>query len=274
MIFSHFADHPVYAYTGGKPFDAKHPTVVLIHGAQNDHSVWALQSRYLAHHGYGVLALDLPGHGRTLAPPLPSISAMSAWVLSLLDHLSIHKAHWIGHSMGSLIALDVAGMFPDRALSLSLIGTAFPMRVSDALLQAIKDDEHKAQMMVNQWSHSTWAAKPSSPGPGSWTYGQGLRLMEHITRLRPGVMYSDFVACNQYQDGLLRAANVQCPSLIIQGAQDSMTSPKGLSALQSALPKLETVIVQACGHATMAEQPDVVLDTLRGFLSHASPAMA
>jgi pimeloyl-ACP methyl ester carboxylesterase len=54
-----------YAYTGGKAFDATLPTVVFIHGAQNDHSVWGLQSRWFAHHGFGVLAVDLPGHGRS-----------------------------------------------------------------------------------------------------------------------------------------------------------------------------------------------------------------
>eukprot|EP01032_Pedospumella_encystans_P035556 gene35556-40216_t len=56
-----------YGYTGGKAFDASLPTVVFIHGAQNDHSVWALQSRYLAHHGYGVLAVDLPGRALAAA---------------------------------------------------------------------------------------------------------------------------------------------------------------------------------------------------------------
>ena len=53
-------DRDAYAYGGGKAFDSALPTVVFIHGAQNDHSVWGLQSRWFAHHGYGVLALDLP----------------------------------------------------------------------------------------------------------------------------------------------------------------------------------------------------------------------
>ena len=42
-----------YAYTGGKPFDPSRPTIVFVHGAQHDHSVWILQSRYLAHHEIG-----------------------------------------------------------------------------------------------------------------------------------------------------------------------------------------------------------------------------
>ena len=58
-----------YCYTGGKAFDAAKPTVVFIHGVLNDHSVWILQSRYLAHHGWNVLAVDLPGHCRSDGPP-------------------------------------------------------------------------------------------------------------------------------------------------------------------------------------------------------------
>jgi pimeloyl-ACP methyl ester carboxylesterase len=54
--------HRSYAYTGGKDFNPSQPTVVLVHGVLCDHSVWLLQSRYLAHHGWNVLAIDLPGH--------------------------------------------------------------------------------------------------------------------------------------------------------------------------------------------------------------------
>ena len=56
----------IYCYTGGKAFDAAKPTVVFIHGVLNDHSVWALQSRSMANHGWNVLAIDLPGHCRSL----------------------------------------------------------------------------------------------------------------------------------------------------------------------------------------------------------------
>ena len=74
-----------YAYTGGKPFDASLPCVVFIHGAQNDHSVWGLQSRWFAHHGFAVLAVDLPGHGRSAGGPLPSIEDLADWIELLLE---------------------------------------------------------------------------------------------------------------------------------------------------------------------------------------------
>src|SRR4051812_16231446 len=97
---------PSYCYTGGKPFDPGLPTAVFIHGAENDHSVWALQTRYFAHHGFSVLAVDLPGHARSKGRPLASVEAMVDWLLRVLDATGVRQATLIGHSMGSLIALE------------------------------------------------------------------------------------------------------------------------------------------------------------------------
>ncbi|MDB5805787.1 MAG: Alpha/beta hydrolase [Betaproteobacteria bacterium] len=255
---------PAYAYTGGKTFNPELPTVVFIHGAQHDHSVWILQSRYLAHHGYGVLALDLPGHGKSGGPALASVEQIAAWVFAVLDAAGVAKAALIGHSMGSLIALECAGAAPQRVAKIALISTANPMRVSEELLNATHDDEPLAQQMVNIWSHSTYAAKPSNPGPGFSTFGGNLRLMQ---RIQPGVMHADFTACNAYARGEERAKQVACPALLVLGESDMMAHPKGARGLQAAIPGQRTILVKSSGHALMAEQPDAVLDALKAFLA-------
>jgi len=252
-----------YAYTGGKTFDATLPTVLLVHGAQHDHSVWILQSRYLAHHGYGVLAVDLPGHGRSQGPALESVEAMAQWVLAVLGASGAARAAIVGHSMGSLIALEAAGAAPQQVSGIALVGSANPMAVSDTLLDATRDDEPLAQDMVNIWSHSTYAAKPSNPGPGFWIVGQNLRLMQ---RIAPGVMHTDFNACNSYTGGAARAAQVRCPTLFVLGNRDAMTPPRAARELQAAIKGQRTVLVSPSGHNLMAEQPDAVLDALTGFL--------
>src|SRR3990172_11766238 len=147
----------VFAYTGGKNFDAKLPTVVFIHGGEQDHSAWGLQSRYLAHHGYGVLAVDLPGHGRSAGPALASIGALADWVTAVQNAAGVKQAAIVGHSMGSLIELECAARHPQRVAKIALLATAYPMKVSAELLQATKDDEPLAQDMVNIWSHSAHA---------------------------------------------------------------------------------------------------------------------
>lgn len=260
--------HPAYAYTGGKPFNAALPTAVFIHGAQNDHSVWVLQTRYFAHHGFSVLAVDLPGHGRSEGVPLESVEALSDWLLALLDAAGVSKAVLIGHSMGSLIALETAARAPEKTLAVALVGTAYPMKVSPALLDAARDREQDAIDMVNIWSHSGIAQKPSAPGPGFYVQGGSRRLMQHITRGNPAkVFFTDFSACNAYDHGEQAAAAVQCPAMFVLGKKDMMTPAKAAGSLIGKLPQAEVVQIEACGHALMAEQPDQVLDALFRFAS-------
>ncbi|MBC8055376.1 MAG: alpha/beta fold hydrolase, partial [Rhizobiales bacterium] len=85
------ADAPAYAYTGGKPFNAALPCIVFVHGALNDHSVWTLLARWFAHHGHGVLAVDLPGHGRSRGLPLQNVEALADWLLAVLDAAGVER---------------------------------------------------------------------------------------------------------------------------------------------------------------------------------------
>jgi pimeloyl-ACP methyl ester carboxylesterase len=260
--------HDAYCYTGGKPFDAALPTVVFIHGAQNDHSVWVLQTRYFAHHGFSVLAVDLPGHGRSKGAPLRSVEALADWLLGLLDAAGVQKAALIGHSMGSLIALETSFRVPDRIGKLAMVGTAYPMKVSDMLLDASKNDEQSAIDMVNIWSHTSIAHKPSCPGPGFWVMGGSQRLMQRISDQNPAqVFHTDFSACNAYANGEAAAQAVTCPTLLLLGKRDMMTPPKATAALTKAIPHCRVVQIEDCGHALMAEQPDAVLETLFAFMS-------
>jgi pimeloyl-ACP methyl ester carboxylesterase len=264
---------PAYCYTGGKTFDPSLPTAVFIHGAQNDHSVWVLQTRYFAHHGFSVLAVDLPGHGRSAGPALTSVEAMAEWLLALLDAAGVQAgATLIGHSMGSLIALQAALQAPVRVAKLALVGTAYPMRVSDQLLDAARDEEQDAIDMVTIWSHSSIAQKPSCPGPGFSVIGGSRRLMQQVARRTDAngtpakVFLTDFKACNAYANGEAAARSVRCPTLLLLGANDQMTPPKATALLREAIPQHRLVQVPRCGHSLMAEQPDAVLDALFAFV--------
>lgn len=260
------ADRSVYAYTGGKPFDAKLPAVTFIHGGAHDHSVWILQSRYLAHHGFGVLAVDLPGHGRSEGGPLSRIEDMAEWIAAMLDAAGVKSSVLVGHSMGSLVALDCAARHPERVRRIALLGAAFPMRVSPELLEATKSDEPRARAMINAWSHSAPAHYPSNPGPGFWVIGENLRLMQ---RQKPGVLHADFAACADYAAGLERARQIACPALFVLGSRDAMTPLRAGRDLAAAVPRAKVVQLDECGHNSMAEKPDEVLDALMEFLNAA-----
>jgi pimeloyl-ACP methyl ester carboxylesterase len=257
---------PAYAYTGGKPFNAQLPTAVFIHGAQNDHSVWALQTRYFAHHGFSVLAVDLPGHGRSKGQPLTTVEAMADWLNDLLQSVGVQRAVLIGHSMGSLIALETARRAKECVAGVALVGTAYPMKVSPLLLEASEHREQAAIDMVNIWSHSSIAQKPSAPGPGFYVPSGSRRLMQHVAKNNTAnVFFTDFSACNAYANGEAAAQALHCPALFLLGRKDMMTPPKAASTLLAALPESTRVIVDGSGHALMAEQPDQVLDALFEF---------
>jgi pimeloyl-ACP methyl ester carboxylesterase len=251
-----------YAYTGGRAFDPRLPAVVFLHGGELDHSVWILQSRYLAHHGYAVLAADLPGHGRSGGAALARVEDLADWTVALLDAAGVKDAALVGHSMGSLVALDCAARHPQRVRRIALVGTAFPMRVSAELIEATRANEPEAHLMINHWSHSALAHYPSNPGPGFWVAGSNLRLMQ---RQKPGVLHADFAACDGYRDGLERAAQVKCPALFLLGRLDAMTPARAGRDLAHAVTGAAVKTLDG-GHNLMGEKPDEILDALVEFL--------
>jgi pimeloyl-ACP methyl ester carboxylesterase len=250
-----------FAYTAAHEFDSKKPTVVFVHGAGLEHSLFGLQSRYFGYHGWNVLALDLPGHGRSEGPALPSVKEMANWVFAVLDSAKADTFSVVGHSLGSLVALECAATLPERIERIAMIGTAFPMKVGEAFLEAARRNEQTAFDMETIWGHAAQVPLGGNPNPGMWMYGDTLA---RLARLAPGVLYSDLKACNEYASGLESAAKVKCPVLMILGARDVMTPVRSTKELKEAL-KAKTAIIDFSGHSLMAEAPDATLDALIEF---------
>ena len=256
-----------FCYTGGKPFDAAKPTVVFLHGVLNDHSVWILQTRYFAHHGWNVLAPDLPGHCKSEGEPPRSVEEAADFVVALLDAAGVKQAAVVGHSFGSLVAVETAARAPERISQIALVGTASPMRVSPALLDASQNATMKGIDMVNMFSHSMLAPPPSSLGPGTWLYGGSRALMRRVlaSNTKVNLFHRGFVACDSYAGANAAMEKVRCPVLFVLGGQDAMTPPKAAEPLQKAARDGRTVLVEG-GHQMMSEAPDEVLFALREFL--------
>ena len=249
--------HAVFGATGGREHEASRPLTVFVHGAGLDHTVWALQSRWLAFHGWNVLALDLPGHGRSEGPPLPTIEAMAAWLAAVIDTTGSKSAvsksaALIGHSMGALIALETAAHFPERVQSIVLIGAAAAMPVHPDLLAASAANDHAAIDMVNLWGHGHTAGLGGSCAPGLWMVGAAERILE---KAAPGVLHNDLKACNAYRADLAAVAQVGAPALLICGERDQMTPFKGGRALAASIPGATIVALKGAGHMLLAERP-------------------
>jgi len=246
--------HTAFCHTGDNAFDPALPTVVLVHGALNDHTVWLQQSRALGARGVAVLAPDLPGHGRSSGPALRSVEALADWLIALLDAAGIKRALLAGHSMGSLVVLEAAYRAPQRAVGLALLGATFPMKVADALLATALEDQQAAIDMVVTWSH----APSSDPSVAD-------AARDMMRRLAAGssepLLHTDLAACNAYGNGLTAAASITCPVVVVQGTQDKMTPPRKAGLLTDAIAHASIVTVET-GHAMMQEAPEAVSNAL------------
>jgi pimeloyl-ACP methyl ester carboxylesterase len=253
-----------FAYTAAHELDPKKPTVAFVHGAGLDHSSFGLQSRYFGYHGRNALALDLPGHGRSEGPAVSTIEGMADWVSGALKALKIPKASIVGHSMGSLVALELAARHPAQAERIAFLSIGYPMKVAEAFLDAARNNDYAALDMHTIWGHAAQAPLGGNPNPGMWMYGDALARLE---RLAPGVLYNDLKASNDYAAGVESAAKVKCPALFILGRRDVMTPPRSSKILQEKISGARTVEIAPSGHTLMAEAPDATLDALISFIS-------
>jgi pimeloyl-ACP methyl ester carboxylesterase len=255
--------YPAYAYTGGRAFDPALPAIVFIHGAAFDHSVWQWQSRYFAHHGFCVLAVDLPGHGRSPGAPRASIEDGSRWIAALIESADLERPALVGHSMGSLIALQAALEHGTRISKLALVGTASPMPVGEAFLAAARADSPAALDMEAVWGHSRQSQLAQSPVPGTTLLGASRRLNG---RSKPGALSAALEACNRYRVAKEALGALRVPTLVVAGKRDQMTPFKAGKSVAGEIPGARLVALDA-GHSMMSEAPRELLAALKAFLA-------
>lgn len=251
--------HDVFVATGGKVFDRAKPTIVFIHGAGCDRTAWVLPARWFAHHGWSVLAPDLPGHGLSSGPALTSIAALSAWITHLLDAAGVAKAVLVGHSMGGAIAIETAAHHGPRIVGLGLVGTAAAIPVSPALLETAQKSPETAYDMMTAWSLGAGAKRGGNPVPGMWMTGGVRRVFGTNPADSLGI---DLAACTVWSTGAESAGRIACPTTVVTGAQDVMTAAKRGAELARLIPGARLVNLERTGHMIPLEAPDAFLDAL------------
>ena len=251
-----------YVSTYGRPLKPDAPSVLLVHGAGMDHSVWALQGRHFAFHGWNALAVDLPGHGRSHdLPPLATVEAMADCLVGLIGDGP--PAALVGHSMGALAALAAAARHPGRVASLCLLGAALRMPVHPDLLALAAAHDPKAVELMCDWAFGPRGHHGGNPHPGGWLQGAARALLR---RGHAETLSIDLLACNAYAAGPEHAAAIRCPTLVVIGALDRMTPVKAGGALAAAIPGARAELVAGAGHMMMGEAPDATLALLRTML--------
>jgi len=250
----------VSATTGGTDFDPAKPAVVFLHGAGFDRTIWRLQTRWFAHHGRSVLAVDFPGHGWSDGPALESIAAMADWTAALIEAVGLRNAALVGHSMGALVAIDAAARFPDKVRALGLCGVAAEMPVHPEMLESAKADTVKVQELMTFWGIGGALHKGGMVSPGLWLRRESLAV---LSGNKPGVIHADLAACNAYKDATARGAAVKCPTVLVLADGDLMTPAAKARPLAAAIAGASTVVVRNSGHFMIVERPDESLEALK-----------
>ncbi|GBD43733.1 Dihydrolipoyllysine-residue acetyltransferase component of acetoin cleaving system [bacterium HR40] len=257
-------DRRVHVADWGRGFDPARPTVIFLHGAGMDHSVWAFQARALAFAGHNALAPDLPGHGRSEPHPDfgPTIDERARWLARLADALGLAAYAVVGHSMGGLLGLALAARDP-RVRRLALVSTAARMPVHPALLEAARHDLPRAAAMIVDWAFAPARRLGAQAVPGSFAPMWAMRL---LLASAPGVLAADLEACDRWRASAEAAARVGAATVALAGSEDRMTPVRACEELAAMLPEGGFERLPGCGHMPMVEAPRALLAALRGFL--------
>ncbi len=255
----------IFASTGGKTFDPEQPTIIFLHGAGMDHTVWSLQSRYFAHRNYSVLAIDFPGNGRSEGNCLKSIEEMAEWVHSLIISAGLKSAILVGHSMGALVALEFAYRYSKFINGLCLIGVSAEMPVNEYLLDVATNDDPLAYDLIASWSHGQDGHFGKAPVPGLSLISGGKALMRSLPK---GSLGAGLNACNIYKNGLTAARGVLCPTKCILASDDKMTPLRKGKEIGALIKGSSIKIIKECGHMIMLEKSDECLEALKSHFQN------
>jgi pimeloyl-ACP methyl ester carboxylesterase len=230
-----------------------HPPLVFIHGAGGTHLHWPPQVRRM--HGQRVYALDLPGHGKSGGVGCQSVSDYARVVVDFLDAMHMNAAVFVGHSMGSAIALTLALDFPQRVLGLGLVGSGARLRVLQQILDSTTSDSlfPTAIKLIND----------AEFGPSVNPQLKELAARQ-MAEIRPAVMHGDFLACNQF-DVIQRLGEISVPTLILCGAEDRLTPMKYSEYLCDHIVGARLLPFPDAGHMVMLERPTEVAEALSAF---------
>jgi pimeloyl-ACP methyl ester carboxylesterase len=231
--------------------------IIFVHGAGLDGRSWDYQTKFFK----GSIAVDLPGHGSAAGAAADDVGKYADWLENRVRKLSSAPVALVGHSMGSLIALETAARNPDIVNRLVLVATAATMPVHRDLLTAARNRDPSAAAMVIKWSF------PQDEGFGRMKDWVATLSDTFIAAAESGVMAQDFAACDSYRDAIEMAERVRCPTLFLLAERDVMTKPTAAQPLAAAVADARIVVIEGAGHMLPLEKPMATNEAISLFLT-------
>lgn len=233
-------------------FDAAKKTLVFVHGSGGDHTAWVHQYGRLGN-DFNIAALDLPGHGRSEGPGEREVGRYVEWVEKILENLDAPRPVLIGHSIGAAISLAFALKSGDRLGGIVPVGGGATMPVNPAILDGVKADPAAVIAMVSKIA----VAKSNRERLTG-------ALTESLSRVDPGIIYGDFLACSRF-DITETVSRIRVPVLIVCGDEDKMTPAPMSQYLKDHIPGAQLETISGAGHFPMMENAEAFNGVLRRF---------
>ncbi len=232
-----------------------HPPLVLIHGAGGSHLHWPAEIRRLPN--FRIFALDLPGHGKSEGHGLQSISAYAERVIEWMSLIQLHRAIFVGHSMGGAIALQLALNYPEQTLGLGLVGTGAKLQVDPTILENA----------LNTQTYPSAIAQIVAKAFGSQADQRLVELAhKQYEKTRRSVLHGDLLACSSF-DRMQSLSAIKTPTAVICGQDDELTPPRYSRYLADQISNANLSIIPAAGHMVMLEKPQEVATALTEHLA-------
>jgi pimeloyl-ACP methyl ester carboxylesterase len=239
-------------------FDEGHkdqPPIILIHGAGSNHMIWPSEIRRLA--GQRVLAVDLPGHGKSTGVGLQTISSIADQMVEFLAALGLYQAVFVGHSMGGAIALELAIQHPTHVAGLGLISTGAYLGIDAGFL------ENLSNPLTSPSALATFRQRAFGSQANPLLVE---RCMQSMKDTRTSVLYGDWRACAEF-DQRESIARAEAPAWVIVGGEDQLTPVAYAHFLAGKLPAARLQIIPGAGHMALLEQPARIAQGLQQFLA-------
>jgi 3-oxoadipate enol-lactonase len=247
-------------------------SVVLLHGFPFDSRVWSEQMAALPSVAH-VVALDLPGFGKSPAVPAtiePSMDEYAKSIASTAGNLRLGKIVLVGHSMSGYIALAFARRYPEMLAGLVLVTTK-PAA-----------DSKKARE-----GRKSLAAKVREIGAAATVSAMGAKLVAAATNERdPRILdRAKEIMLDQSIEGIVAAlsamarrpsstsslGNIRVPTLVIRGEEDALMPTRSVNSLARGIPGARLEVMRGAGHLPMMETPDQFNTALQSFLTKIQP---
>ena len=228
--------------------------LVLLHGSGGSHMAWPVDLRRSIMRR--VIALDLPGHGKSSGTACQRLPALVQSLRHFMDELHIYRADLAGHSLGALLALDYAQTFPKRVHSLFLLSCGSAFNLPEGLFDSLLCPNQKNRF-IEDFGRLAF----------SRNFPQNLRrnLLEPLKQVRTSTLLADLSICADYHlDGNFR--KITCPTQLVNGADDPITTPASARELSQNLAHTSLDIIPKCGHLLLYEKTAHINKTMRSFL--------